>query len=83
MNLEQQIEKISSFEHLELLANQIVEGFISGMHKSPFMDFQQSLRNIKSTIQEKVPSISIGNYTPKPIDYTPNATKKKPICVVI
>ncbi|MFN7045676.1 MAG: DUF58 domain-containing protein [Flavobacterium sp.] len=39
MNLEQQIEKISSFEHLELLANQIVEGFISGMHKSPFHGF--------------------------------------------
>src|SRR5574343_230798 len=39
MNLDQQIEKISSFEHLELLANQIVEGFISGMHKSPFHGF--------------------------------------------
>jgi uncharacterized protein (DUF58 family) len=31
--------KISSFRHLELLANQIVEGFISGMHKSPFHGF--------------------------------------------
>jgi hypothetical protein len=31
--------KISSFRHLELLANQIVEGFISGMHKSPFRIF--------------------------------------------
>lgn len=39
MNLEQQIEKISSFQHLELLANQVVEGFISGMHKSPFHGF--------------------------------------------
>lgn len=39
MNLESQIEKISSFQHLELLANQIVEGFISGMHKSPFHGF--------------------------------------------
>ncbi len=39
MNLEGQIEKISSFQHLELLANQIVEGFISGMHKSPFHGF--------------------------------------------
>ena len=28
--------KISSFQHLELLAKQIVESFISGMHKSPF-----------------------------------------------
>ncbi|BCY28075.1 DUF58 domain-containing protein [Flavobacterium okayamense] len=39
MNLYSQIEKISSFQHLELLANQIVEGFISGMHKSPFHGF--------------------------------------------
>lgn len=39
MKLESQIEKISSFQHLELLANQIVEGFISGMHKSPFHGF--------------------------------------------
>jgi uncharacterized protein (DUF58 family) len=39
MNIESQIQKISSFEHLELLANQIVEGFISGMHKSPFHGF--------------------------------------------
>ena len=39
MNIESQVEKISSFQHLELLANQIVEGFISGMHKSPFHGF--------------------------------------------
>ncbi len=39
MKIESQIEKISSFKNLELLANQIVEGFISGMHKSPFHGF--------------------------------------------
>ncbi len=39
MNIESQIQKISSFQHLELLANQVVEGFISGMHKSPFHGF--------------------------------------------
>ncbi len=39
MKMESQIEKISSFQHLELLANQVVEGFISGMHKSPFHGF--------------------------------------------
>lgn len=30
---------INKFQHLELLAHQIVEGFISGMHKSPFHGF--------------------------------------------
>ncbi len=39
MKIESQIQKISSFNNLELLANQIVEGFISGMHKSPFHGF--------------------------------------------
>ncbi|MCF8322819.1 MAG: DUF58 domain-containing protein [Flavobacterium sp.] len=39
MNIESQQEKIASFQHLELLANQVVEGFISGMHKSPFHGF--------------------------------------------
>lgn len=31
--------KTASFQNLELLANQVVEGFISGMHKSPFHGF--------------------------------------------
>ncbi|HEU4496026.1 MAG TPA: DUF58 domain-containing protein [Flavobacterium sp.] len=39
MKIESQIEKISSFQHLELLAGQVVEGFISGIHKSPFHGF--------------------------------------------
>ena len=39
MKIEEQIQKISSFQHLEILANQVVEGFISGMHKSPFHGF--------------------------------------------
>jgi len=39
MKIEQHLDKITSFETLELLANQIVEGFISGKHKSPFHGF--------------------------------------------
>lgn len=39
MKIESQIAKIERFKHLELLAGQIVEGFISGMHKSPFHGF--------------------------------------------
>lgn len=39
MKLETEVEKIASFKHLELLAQQVVEGFISGMHKSPFHGF--------------------------------------------
>ncbi|GGC84083.1 hypothetical protein GCM10011508_09250 [Flavobacterium lutivivi] len=39
MKIEAHKELISEFKHLELLANQVVEGFISGMHKSPFHGF--------------------------------------------
>lgn len=33
------IEKIARFGNLELLAKQVVEGFITGLHKSPFHGF--------------------------------------------
>ncbi|AZQ59315.1 DUF58 domain-containing protein [Maribacter sp. MJ134] len=39
MNLQSVLNKASLFQNLELLANQVVEGFISGIHKSPFHGF--------------------------------------------
>ncbi len=39
MDLHQQIEQSGLFQNLELLARQVVEGFISGIHKSPFHGF--------------------------------------------
>ena len=39
MNLQSELHKASLFQNLELLANQVVEGFISGIHKSPFHGF--------------------------------------------
>lgn len=39
MNLRQELHKTTGFENLELLARQVVEGFIAGMHKSPFHGF--------------------------------------------
>lgn len=39
MKLEQEIHKTGGFLNLELLARQVVEGFISGLHKSPFHGF--------------------------------------------
>lgn len=39
MNLEQEVHKSAGFTNLELLAKQVVEGFISGLHKSPFHGF--------------------------------------------
>ena len=39
MNLKQEINKAGGFTNLELLAKQVVEGFMAGMHKSPFHGF--------------------------------------------
>lgn len=39
MDLSPELHKAPLFQNLELLANQIVEGFISGIHKSPFHGF--------------------------------------------
>ncbi|WP_459212578.1 DUF58 domain-containing protein [Aquimarina rhabdastrellae] len=39
MNFQKEIQHTNGFTNIELLANQVVEGFISGMHKSPFHGF--------------------------------------------
>lgn len=39
MDIRSELHKTQLFQNLELLANQIVEGFISGIHKSPFHGF--------------------------------------------
>lgn len=39
MNLRDELNKAGGFKNIEHLAKQVVEGFISGMHKSPFHGF--------------------------------------------
>ncbi|WP_158975422.1 DUF58 domain-containing protein [Cellulophaga sp. L1A9] len=39
MNVQSELHKSFLFQNLGLLANQVVEGFISGIHKSPFHGF--------------------------------------------
>ena len=39
MILRDQVNKVGGFKNLPFLAKQVVEGFISGMHKSPFHGF--------------------------------------------
>lgn len=47
MAFENHLEYISKYKNLELLANQIVEGFISGLHKSPFHGFSSEFAEHK------------------------------------
>lgn len=39
MKLHSELQEASLFQNLELLASQVVEGFVSGIHKSPFHGF--------------------------------------------
>ncbi|GAK75189.1 hypothetical protein JCM19296_767 [Nonlabens ulvanivorans] len=39
MDIQKELNKTTGFKNLALLASQVVEGFISGMHKSPFHGF--------------------------------------------
>ena len=39
MNIQNELNKAEGFKNLELLAKQVVEGFITGLHKSPFHGF--------------------------------------------
>jgi uncharacterized protein (DUF58 family) len=39
MDIRKEINEIKGFKNLELLAHQVVEGFIYGLHKSPFHGF--------------------------------------------
>lgn len=47
MKITDYTQKTAGFQSLELLANQVVEGFISGMHKSPFHGFSSEFAEHK------------------------------------
>jgi uncharacterized protein (DUF58 family) len=82
MKIETQIEKLS-FRHLELLANQIVEGFISGMHKSPFHGFSAEFAEHKVyNVGESTRHIDWKLFARTDRLYT-KRLKKKLICVAI
>lgn len=47
MDLKQEVNKTGGFSNLELMAKQLVEGFISGLHKSPFHGFSSEFTEHK------------------------------------
>lgn len=47
MDLQKEVQKTSKITNLELLAKQLMEGFISGMHKSPFHGFSSEFTEHK------------------------------------
>ncbi|MGS2737798.1 DUF58 domain-containing protein [Sinomicrobium sp. M5D2P17] len=47
MDIQGELNNVQLFKNLGLLANQVVEGFISGMHKSPFHGFSSEFAEHK------------------------------------
>ena len=47
MNIKEEVNKVGGFNNLELLAKQVVEGFIAGMHRSPFHGFSSEFAEHK------------------------------------
>lgn len=83
MNLQQELHNISTINHLELLAKKVVEGFISGMHKSPFHGFSSEFSEHKIyNSGESTKHIDWKLFARTDKLYT-KGTRKKRICVVI
>ena len=55
-------EDIQEFENLGLLAKHAVDGFITGLHKSPYHGFSVEFAEHRMYNTEKAQSILIGNY---------------------
>lgn len=47
MDLQQELNKTGGFKNLDLLAKQVVEGFVAGRHKSPFHGFSSEFAEHK------------------------------------
>lgn len=47
MDIGKEVNKLYTYKNLELLAGQVVEGFISGLHKSPFHGFSSEFAEHK------------------------------------
>ncbi|MCQ0111385.1 Protein of unknown function DUF58 [Zhouia amylolytica] len=47
MDIGKEVNKVHLYKNLELLAEQVVEGFISGLHKSPFHGFSSEFAEHK------------------------------------
>jgi uncharacterized protein (DUF58 family) len=48
MDVQKELNKTTGFKNLQLLASQVVEGYISGMHKSPFHGFSAEFAEHKT-----------------------------------
>ena len=64
-----EIYNSDQFNNIDFIANQLVEGFITGFHRSPYHGFSVELPNIEFITQEKAQNILIGNFLQEPKNY--------------
>lgn len=63
--------------NLELVAKFVVEGFISGLHKSPYHGFSVEFPSIGNTCPAMIPSMSTGKSMDGQIDTTSSSLRRK------
>ncbi len=72
-------EVIRTVARLDLRARFIVEGFLSGLHASPFHGFSVEFSEHRRTPRGTTPRTSTGSSTPRPTGTTSRSTRPKPI----
>ena len=83
MDIHSELQQASSFLNFDLLSKSIVEGFISGMHKSPFHGFSAEFAEHKIYNNgESTRHIDWKLFAKTDKLYTSDMMKKQ-ICVVI
>ena len=65
---------------LEFLARQAVEGFITGLHKSPFHGFSVEFAEHRLYNPASLRATSIGNFTAAPTNSSSSATRRRRTC---
>jgi len=69
---------VSKLANMELRARLVVEGFITGLHQSPYHGFSVEFAEHRQYMPGTRSGISIGNSTARPIATISSSTKKKP-----
>ena len=61
------LSKVTQYDNLEFVAKQVVEGFITGIHKSPMHGFSVEFAEHRQYNAGEPTSTSTGSCMPKPI----------------
>ena len=69
---------LAKIGNLELIAKFVVEGFISGLHKSPYHGFSVEFAQYRNICPAMISNISTGKPMDEPIGTTSSSLRRKP-----